>query len=206
MHAFTTSSCGCHLICLYVCLLFFLCFLLDSVFFNLFIRTICNSVWMYVAVVVTISRNAFLFIIFYNKEMSFSIECNGELNGHWKEYNDDDGDAITKKTLHKTVDWRGSVKETNKCAERLIDITSLFDDLLTVFRLKKKIHAYIVYECRYCIGIVSLLPLFFLSSFSSMFLFSLCALECAWFLISLSTYCIHMNNIAKVNPTFSLTI
>lgn len=66
-----------------VCLLaIFLCFLLDSVFFNLFIRTICNSVWMYVAVVVTISRNAFLFIIFYNKEMSFSIECNGELNGH----------------------------------------------------------------------------------------------------------------------------
>lgn len=125
--------------------------------------------------------------------MSFSIEYNGELKWtwtRWKEHSngggDDDDDSeqknCTQNMASKAADWRGSEKETNKWAERLIDITSLFDDLLKFSVLKNKNK---ISECRYCIGIVSVADSFFslLSSFSSMCFFFIIIFvlsQCTW--------------------------
>lgn len=76
MHCIHQPSCGCHLGRRVI--IFFQLVSPSTKRYNNSAGE-CMRLWLSV---VTISRNAFLFIIFYNKEMSFSIEYNGELNGH----------------------------------------------------------------------------------------------------------------------------
>lgn len=98
-------------------------------------------------VAVTISRNAFLFIIFYNKEMSFSIEYNGELNGHWKEHSS----GVGKKGTIEVRRWKvlcGIQRRRERKRWNPKDSSTSLHCLMTYLQFFPSLK-YTTHECRY---------------------------------------------------------